>query len=195
MSILTPYLTAIKIATVVLILAATFWAGDQWAEGRHAKLDLVKEQAYTAAISQRVAANAAALKRQQADAASETATYQAKIAKLQRLNDKLTREAADASNTVYENGQKVSGPVSVSAGYVGLWNAKSQGRSCDELVPAPGVSAGQSACTDERSSVVTLGDLAVNHGQVSEICLGWKAQLDSIREWDDKRRARDGANH
>ena len=106
--------------------------------------------------------------------------HQAKVAELERLNEQL-RE--DLNNAIDEN----AGRGDITAGFVELWNARSQGREC---LPGSGPDPSGAPCADRRATDLTLQDLGANHALTVERCLKWKSQLDRIIEWDSRQGAK-----
>lgn len=176
MGFLTPYLTYVKVALVVAALTAAGWVGHEWTrrgyEANEARNIAAATAKYEASVDA-YKANIAALEKTYGETVSQ---YQTKVAKLATNNQKLTKDITNAT--------KNQPACSITAGFGSVWNDsinRANGR-----VPAGTEDTTGVASADGRATDVTRADLLTNHDAVMQQCGKWKAQLDSIIEWDAK---------
>lgn len=175
MGILTPYLTYVKIAVVVIALSASAWAGHEWTrrgyEAEKARDVSAAAAKYEASVSEFKAKSLAL----QASNDAAVVKLQNKLSAVRTDNQKLTKDIANAT--------KNQPACSFTAGFGGVWN--------DSISRANGVSAGTenpsgASSSDGTATDITRADLLTNHDAVMQQCGKWKAQLDSIIEWDGR---------
>lgn len=174
MGILTPYMTYVKVSLIAAALIAAGWMGHEWTrrgyEADKARSIAAATAEYAASVDA-YKARIAALEQTNGETITK---YQTKVAKLATDNQKLTKDIANAT--------KNQPACSITAGFGSVWNDsinRANGR-----VPAGSEDTTGVASADGRATDVTRADLLTNHDAVMQQCGKWKAQLDSIIEWD-----------
>lgn len=174
MGILTPYITYIKIAAVAAALIGAGWIGHEWTrrgyEADNAKALATANAEYAKSVDQ-YKSEIYDLQERNDEA---TGKFQSRITALTTDNQKLTRNIANAT--------KNQPACTFTAGFDSVWNDSI--KRANGGVPAGTEDTTSAASADGRVTTLTRADLLTNHDAVVQQCGKWKAQLDSIIEWD-----------
>lgn len=175
MGILTPYFTYIKIAAVAAVLLGTSWVTHEWDrrgyEANQAKVLAAASARYEASVK----AYEAKIVEQQQMADEAVGKYQSKVAMLTTDNQKLSKDIRNAT--------KNQPACTFTAGFGSVWNSSTT--RANGVPASPEDTAGVSSA-DGTATDITREALLTNHDAVMQQCGKWKAQLDSIIEWNSK---------
>lgn len=176
LNFLNPYLLYIKLAICAAALVGTGWLVHSWDERGYKAAQLVAERKATAEYEKSVKAYEAKIVELQQDADEAVGKYQSRIAVLATDNQKLQRSITNATSN--------QPACSFTAGFGSVWNAsidKANGR-----VPAGTADTESAASADRGATDIDRAALLQNHDTLMQQCGRWKAQLDSIIEWDSE---------
>jgi len=183
---LSPYLLWLKLAVAAAALVGAAYLGGQWVHrGCEAGKTAALREAATA-YKASVDSMKAALETQRGINDDVVAKNQALKAKLEFSNTQRRKEIKNAINKyIDEHGAVADQPAAVFTVEFGrVWNSASE-RANGRVPAAPEDSPGTTE-PDLRASTIDRDALLTNHDDAMKQCGKWKADLDSIREWDAK---------
>lgn len=173
---LNPYMMYIKIAAVVAILAFTFWGG-------HHVAFLSCEAGKTKAVLQAQALLEKSIKQYQKRLETLEGINSATVTENQAVKAKMKTDRSKFEKDL-QNATSKTGDVKLSVGYWRLWNGSNLRTNGSVPTGTP-----DTASTVEENNTITdrgLSDTLRNHDEVTQLCGEWKADLDSIFNWDVK---------
>jgi hypothetical protein len=183
---LNPYVLWLKLAVAAAALVGAAYLGGQWVHrGCEAGKTAALREAATA-YKASVDSMKAAIEAQRGINDDVVAKNQALKAKLEVSNTQRRKEIKDATERyISRDGTVVAQPPAVFTVEFGrVWNSASE-RANGRVPAAPEDSPG-AADPDLRASTIDRDALLTNHDDAMKQCGKWKADLDSIREWDAK---------
>lgn len=175
MGILTPYITYVKIGAVVAAITVSGWAGHEWTRRGYEAKEAKYVSAAAAQYEESVKVYEAKIVELEQNADEAVGKMQSRVTALTTDNQKLSKDIRNAT--------KNQPACTFTAGFGSVWN--------DSTNRANGVSAGtenteSAASANGAATDITRESLLTNHDAVTQQCGKWKAQLDSIIEWDSK---------
>jgi hypothetical protein len=185
-NLLSPYLLYLKIAAIVAVLAGTAWVTHQW-----------DVRAYAAA-------QVVALEKAASEYKASVDMFNKRIAELTGINDdvvaknqaikakldvsqaQLRKEIANATaKYITPEGKIVDQPDALFTVQFGrVWNSAVE--RANQGVPAGAADSTGAVEPDLRPADITRQSILDNEADILKQCGKWKADLDSIREWDAK---------
>ena len=183
---LNPYMLYVKLAVAGAALVGAAYVGGQW-------VSRGCEAAKVAAMTQAAAEYKASIDIMKAAAAKQAEINSDVVAKNQALKPKLEisetqrrKEIRDATEKYADAmGKVVALPPAVFTVEFGrVWNSAID--RANQGVPGAAENPSGVAGPDYRASEITRESILTNHDDILKQCGKWKADLDSIREWDAK---------
>lgn len=175
MGILTPYLTYIKIGIIAIALSASAWTGHEWTRRGYEAKEAKYISAAAATYEKSVKAYEAKIVELEQNADEAVGKMQSRVAALSTDNQKLSKDIRNAT--------KNQPACTFTAGFGSVWN-DSTNRANGQGVPAGAENPESAPSANGAATDITRESLLTNHDAVTQICGKWKAQLDSIIEWD-----------
>lgn len=172
-----PYVLYIKLALISAALIGTGWTVHTWDKRGYEAAQLKATQVAAATYEKSAKAYEAKIVELQQDSDEAVGKYQSRIAALTTDNQTLNRKIKNAS-------QKQPA-CALTAGTVWVWN-DSTNRANGHGVPADSEDTSGVLSSDGRITDTTIQDLLANHDAVTQVCGKWKAQIDSIIDWNNK---------
>lgn len=179
MGLLTPYITYIKVAAVAAVLIGTGWVVHTWDERAYASAQLKVERKEDTEYRASVDMFKKRVEELEDSRDAAVKQFQGKVAALTTDNQDLNRKIKYAS-------QKQPA-CTLTAGTVWVWN-DSTIRANGKGVPADSADPAGVLSSDGRVTDTTIQDILANHDAVTQQCGKWKAQLDSIIDWNGKQK-------
>jgi hypothetical protein len=186
LSSLNPYFTYIKIAAAAAVIIAAFLAGNTWATRKYEaeKVEVVERAAAEYKVS--IDIMKAALVKQNEINSDVVARNQVLKAKLEVSQTQRRKEIRNATETYIDPlGKVLVQPAAIFTYEFGrVWNSAIE--RANQGVPGAGANPTGATGPDLRASDITRESILTNHDDILKQCGKWKADLDSIREWDAK---------
>lgn len=181
-----PGMVYMKLAVAGAALIGAAWVGGQWvSRGCEAGKTKALETA-AAEYKASVDANKYALAKQVAINSDVVARNQALKAKLEVSQTQRRKEIRDATEKYVDPmGKVLAQPDAVFTVEFGrVWNSAIE--RANQGVPGAAENPSGTTGPDYRPSEITRESILANHDDALKLCGKWKADLDSIREWDAK---------
>ena len=183
---LNPYLLWIKLAIAAAALVGAAYLGGQWVNrGCEAGKTAALREAATA-YKASVDSMRAALEAQRGINDAVVMKNHALKAKLEVSNTQRRKEIKNAVNKyINEHGVVADQPAAVFTVEFGrVWNSATE--RANHRVPATPEDTAGVAGPDLRAATIDRDAILTNHDDTMKQCGKWKADLDSIREWDTR---------
>lgn len=183
---LNPYMLYVKLAVAGAALVGAAWVGGQWVSrgceaGKAAALEKASQE-YKVSVD----IMKAALVKQSEINTDVVAKNQALKTKLDVSATQRRKEIRDATAKYIDPmGKVLVQPDAVFTVEFGrVWNSSIE--RANQRVPAAAENTSGATGPDNRVADITRDSILTNHDDALRICGKWKADLDSIREWDAK---------